>query len=117
MSKAGVKISPSAFSRLMRRMQRAGYLYARTETGPNGCRMVRPRTFEVTDLGVGVWLRVREFYAAADGPSADFEPLAIEEGRLAHLPREKRRALIKRRTRRQLNRIFERYLGRRLGGG
>ena len=117
MKAAGAKIGPSSFSRLMRRMEDANYLYAQTEKGPSGCRLVRPRRFEVTDLGVGVWRRVREFYAAADGPPADLVPIATEEGELAHLPRKTRRALIRRRTRRQVKRIFERFLGKGLGIG
>ena len=114
MKAAGVKIGPSSFSRLMQRMADANYLYAQTEKGPSGCRLVRPRQFEVTDLGVGIWRRVREFYAAADEPAADLVPIDTDEGKLAHLPRKKRRELIRRRTRRQVKRIFERFLEKRL---
>ncbi len=115
MKTAGAKIASSSFSRLMRRMEEANYLHAETEKGPAGCKLVRPRRFEVTDLGVAVWRQVREFYAAADGPPADLVPIETEEGELAHLPRKKRRALIHRRARRQVNRIFERFLGKGLG--
>ena len=115
MKTAGAKIGPSSFSRLMQRMADANYLYVETEKGPSGCRLVRPRQFEVTDLGVNVWRRVREFYAAADGPAADLVPIDTDEGKLAHLPRKKRRELIRRRVRRQVKRTFERLLGKGLG--
>jgi len=115
MKKTGVKIDPPSFSRLMRRLEEAGYLHAQTERGPSGCRLVRPRRFEVTDLGVAVWKQVREFYAAADGPPGDLVPIATEEGGLAHLPRKVRRALIRRRAQRQAQRMVERLLGSSFG--
>ena len=88
----GVNLDPPSFSRLMQRMEDAGYLQAKTEAGPNGCRLVRPCRFEVADLGVGIWKQAREFYSRPDGPPADFSPIATEEGQLAHLPPKARRA-------------------------
>jgi DNA-binding PadR family transcriptional regulator len=113
MKKAGVKIGPPSFSRLMRRMEETGYVYAQSEEGPSGCRLVCPRRFEVTDLGVGVWKQVREFYVAGNGPAAELVPIATEEGSLAHLPRKERLAILHRRTSRQIKRIFERCLGKK----
>ena len=111
MQEAGAEIGPPSFSRLMRRMEETGYVHAQSTGGSSsGCRLVCPRRFEVTDLGVGVWKQVREFYAAGAGPAAELVPIATKEGQLAHLPRKERRAIIRRRTSRQIKRIFERYL-------
>jgi DNA-binding PadR family transcriptional regulator len=74
MRKAGAKVGPPSFSRLMRRMEQAGYLQTQTEAGPAGCRFVWPRRFEVTDLGVAIWRRVREFYTAGGEPRAPAHP-------------------------------------------
>jgi hypothetical protein len=110
MKDAGAEIGPPSFSRLMQRMEDACYLQAHSESGPSGCRLVRPRRFEVTDLGVGIWKRAREFYAAGAGPPAELVPIATDEGQLAHLPQKARRAILRRRTRRHLERILRRWL-------
>jgi hypothetical protein len=71
MLKKGVKVDPPGFTRLMQRMEKAGYVLTRTEHGPSGCRLVSPRQFEITDLGLSVWRQVRAFYAdAAEPPDA-----------------------------------------------
>lgn len=116
MEEAGAKIGPSSFSRLMRRMEDANYLQAQSEEGPSGCRLVCPRRYEVTDLGVGIWKRVREFYAAGAGPPAELVPIATEEGQLAHLPQKVRRAMIRCHTRRNIERMFGKCWGKDMGG-
>ena len=108
MEQAGVKIGPPSFSRLMLRMETAGYLQAHDEDGPAGCHLVRPRRFEVTDLGVAIWSRVREFYAGWSPPPPELVPIATAEGQLAHLPPKARRSILRRRIRRQCERIVNR---------
>jgi hypothetical protein len=112
MKEAGLKIGPPSFSRLMRRMEAANYVHAQSETTPSGCRFVYPRRFDVTDLGVGVWKQVREFYATAAAPPAELVPIATDEGELAHLPQKERRAIVRRQTSRQARQIFETALGK-----
>lgn len=106
----GIRLSPSSFTRLMERMDRAGYLQLHCRPSAKGCCLARPRCVEVTDLGVAVWTRVREFYALAARPPADLVPIATDEGRLARFPPKVRRAMLRGRTRKQLNRMFRKHL-------
>ena len=92
-------------------MEKAGYLQAHIEKGPAGCRFVRPCRFEVTDLGVAIWSRVREFYATSAPPPPELVPIATDEGQLAHLTPKARRTILDRRARRHVEQIFKRALG------
>ena len=67
---------------------------------------MRPCRFEVTDLGVRVWQKTRAFYAAGDGPPKKLVPIKTEEGELAGRTRNERKAIIGRRVRRKINRMF-----------
>jgi hypothetical protein len=106
MKKAGVKIRPPSFSRLMTRMEQANYLQPEYKEGPNGLRRVRPQRLELTDLGLRIWQRTWAFYAAGDGPPKALVPITTEEGQLADRPRKERRAIIQCRVRRKIERMF-----------
>ncbi|MEN6408053.1 MAG: hypothetical protein ABFC77_16485 [Thermoguttaceae bacterium] len=109
---AGAPISRPSFTRLMHRMENAGYLQAESESGPNGYREVLPRRFEVTDLGVAVWRRVREFYTACEGPPKRLTPIVTEAGELAHLPRAERRKILDERARKCVRELFQEWIDR-----
>lgn len=106
MQEAGAKIGPPSFSRLMQRMEKAGYVQAKLKSTKSARRFANPRRFDVTDLGVALWQQTREFYTTGDDPAGNLVPIITEEGQLAHLPQNHRRALIRRRIHRKVKRIF-----------
>jgi hypothetical protein len=111
LSKAeSAKLSPPSFSRLTQRMERLNYLHSQDELTASGRRYVRPRRFQVTDLGIVVWSRAREFYVTSAPPPPDLVSIATDEGQLAHLPRPDRKRILQRRRRRQIKRIVEKCL-------
>ena len=115
MDAAGVKTSRAAFSRLMRRMELAGFLKGRTVREKPGDRTILLVRYQVTDMGVAAWRTTREFFAAGDGPPPELKPIATEEGQLLHLPPEARRALIERREQAKIRMIIRRILHGRPG--
>jgi DNA-binding PadR family transcriptional regulator len=117
LGEAGARLGPSSFSRLMTRMEEANYIQARTEHGPNGGRLVCPRQYEATALGVAMWRRAREFYSSAAGPAADFVAAASDEAALSEMPRAARRAILARRDRRKIKRLIERLVAEHVAGG
>jgi len=54
---------------------------------------------------------VREYYATAAPPPPELTPIVNDEGQLARFPPKIRRAILRRRTRKKLKRIFNKYLG------
>ena len=102
--------TPTAFCMLMRRMQRAGYV-----EGRRGCRRSAGRSspqcrYRVTELGVLLWSRTREFYLALARPPADLEPAPSDQLEFADYPPKQRKALLTRKVARQLNRAVSRIV-------
>jgi hypothetical protein len=108
---AGAALSPPSFSRLMHRMNRLGYLQIHDVEEAERFRYVLPRRFELTDLGLALWRRTREFYTRLSDPPDGLKPIVTENGKLAHLSRKERRRVVRRRVRRQARRIIEKALG------
>ncbi len=107
---AGVAISPPSFSRLMQRMQVAAYVHTVYEpSGSDG----GPRRYQLTDLGLNVWQRVREFYAGTAGPPPELVTVATDLLDLAHLSPKRRNEVLLRRVRRQFQRTLSRLEERR----
>jgi hypothetical protein len=106
----GVKISQPCFSRLIQRMEFAGYLRVRYETRTFGSRTIRECCLDVTDLGVGVWGRVREFYAQFAPPPRELVPVATKEGQLADLPRQERKDILLRQSEKEIKRVYAGFL-------
>lgn len=105
LNEAGAKLDPPAFSRLMRRMDEVGHAYPQSEDEPSGDRLLCPRRFEVTDLGVALWKEVRAFYTAGNEPPPELVPITTDRSLLPH---RQRLAIIHRRTTRQIKQMFAR---------
>jgi len=111
MNEAGAKITPASFSRLMCRMEEAGFLQVRMECETSGnAPPVRLLQYQVTDIGVADWRKTREFFAAGDGPPPELVPIATAAGQLGHLTPEERRGLIDQRERTRLKLLVRRIL-------
>ncbi len=79
----GVNHSRAAFSRLMMRLVDANYVRRQTTLHRQGNQSVPLCSYEVTDLGVFVWIEARKFYANLAPPSDDMIPVVTETGQMA----------------------------------
>jgi len=93
--RAGTR-SRASFSRLMARMLKATILdmthLADGSVDWKGWAYIdRQHSYRVTDLGVILWKKAREFYLSLDPPGDDFEPVEVDEAKFAEYgPKERR---------------------------
>jgi hypothetical protein len=91
-----IKISASALSRLMTRLQWRHHIDRQYKIRTVGGRKIRQCTFAVTEYGVSIWTQTRQFYFDLSPPAADFIPASTPGSKLAHLsPRAKNKKMMR----------------------
>jgi len=101
----GVRHTRASFSRLMMRLVEANFVDPQTSIHRQGQQSVRQSVYEVTDLGVFVWLEARKFYLDLAPPSADLIPVVTESGRLAAYDPKLRKTTVENRFKEEFLRL------------
>ena len=78
---SGVELSPSAFSQLMLRLVRRGFVHAGYTTLPDRGPTVRFRVYQATESGLAAWRRTRRFFTSLADPGPIQDRLHTAAGR------------------------------------
>jgi hypothetical protein len=102
----GVRHTRASFSRLMMRLVEASYVNPQNCVQRSGEQNHCQSRYEVTDLGVFVWLDVRRFYLNLAPPSADLVPVVTEVGELAAYDPKLRKTIVDSHFQKELFRLM-----------